>query len=151
MPYLWLVCAYVNSVCVSSTTVCSNLTLESLSTAYLYVLSGSSLLSPAIPPNSTTSSTSPTPPWLQKQQPEIKQGVVQQLKQLMLQEQALLQQLGINDPLEIEFSNMVRPIMESCTKDSISVSNSTCLCENIWQSLFVSFASGWQGLDFHPL
>lgn len=34
----------------------------------------------------------------------------------------MLQQQGITDPLEAEFTAVVRPIMESCTKDSIAVS-----------------------------
>lgn len=48
--------------------------------------------------------------------------LIQQLKQAKLAEQASLQQNGITDPLELEFSNVVKPIMESCTKDSIAVS-----------------------------
>ena len=40
---------------------------------------------------------------------------------MKVQEQVTLQQQGIVDPLEMEFSAVVRPIMESCTKDSIAV------------------------------
>jgi len=79
-------------------------------------------LLPAPPHTSNSAPAQPTPPWLQKQQQQAQQGVVKQLKQMKVQEQAALQQHGINDPLEIEFSAVVRPIMESCTKDSIAVS-----------------------------
>lgn len=69
----------------------------------------------------------------------------------MLQEQALLQQQGINDPLEVEFSNVVQPIMDSCTKDSISVSTSMYTVQECPIVAFHVFASGWQELDFYAL
>ena len=65
-------------------------------------------------------------------------------------EQSSLQQQGIMDPAEMEFSNVVRPIMESCTKDAIAVSVSVCLsvsvCQFICMFLFVHL-EGWKELD----
>lgn len=56
-------------------------------------------------------------------------GLVQHLKQEKLQEQVSLQQQGVTDPLEAEFSTVVGPIMETCTKDSIAVSGMhVCVC-----------------------
>ena len=61
------------------------------------------------------------PPWI-KGQPKLSQKeLIQQLKQTKASEQASLTQ-GLRDDLEIEFSKVVEPVMESCTKDSISVS-----------------------------
>lgn len=65
------------------------------------------------------SQSPPPPPWIQKQRA---QSLEQQLKQAKLMEQSSLQQQGITNPLEMEFTDVIRPIMESCTKDAIAVS-----------------------------
>ena len=70
--------------------------------------------SPSAPPPSSD------PPWVKRQTGE---NLLQSLKQMQLMEQASLQQMGVSDPLEAEFTEVVNPIMESCTKDSIAVSN----------------------------
>ena len=71
---------------------------------------------------STSSSQATPPPWIQKQHQQVAgQELLQQLKQTKLSEQASLLQ-NSTDPLEVELSNMVKPVMESCTKDSIAVS-----------------------------
>ena len=69
-----------------------------------------------------SSSEAPPPPWVKKQQLlSLGETVIQRLKQTKLTEQASLQQFGIMDPLEADFTEVVNPIMESCTKDSITV------------------------------
>ena len=70
------------------------------------------------PPVEPSTDTPPPPPWVKQPAEETLQAV---LKQNRLSEQALLQQRGVTDPLEMEFSAMVAPIMGACTKDSIAV------------------------------
>ncbi len=72
------------------------------------------------PPQTTPSQAMP-PPWIQEQQKASGKELLQQLKQARLSEQASLTQAPC-DKLEEEFSGVVKPVMESCTKDSISVS-----------------------------
>ena len=55
-------------------------------------------------------------------------GLFARLEHARLQEQSSLQQLGLTDPLEIEFTTVVSPVMESCTKEAISVSVVMCVC-----------------------
>ncbi|KAL5487291.1 hypothetical protein EMCRGX_G019874 [Ephydatia muelleri] len=57
------------------------------------------------------------PPWSQNPPP---MGLFARLEHARLQEQSSLQQLGLTDPLEIEFTTVVSPVMESCTKEAIS-------------------------------
>lgn len=71
------------------------------------------------------SQSPPPPPWIQKQRA---QSLEQQLKQTKLAEQSSLQQQGISNPLEMEFTEVVRPIMEACTKDAIAVRHSYWFC-----------------------
>ena len=107
---------------------------------------------------SSSTGQAPPPPWLQQQQqqqqhqhvpqqppqqppqqlqpPQLLSGpdLVQQLKQTRLREQALLlhqQQPGGSDALEEEFSGVVKSVMESCTKDAISVSFSLALLRSL--------------------
>ncbi len=70
----------------------------------------------------------PSEPWLQSKYPpssmhDQSRGLIQQLERTRLQEQAVLQQQGIVDPLETEFTAVVEPILETCTKESIAVSD----------------------------
>ena len=81
-----------------------------------------------------TSSQAVPPPWVKGQQKQSKKELIQQLKRTKAKEQASLTQ-ELRDNLEIEFSKVVEPVMESCTKDSISVSGWR---EGCWfYSLFV--------------
>ena len=85
------------------------------------------------------SQSPPPPPWIQKQRA---QSLEQQLKQTKLAEQSSLQQQGISNPLEMEFTDVVRPIMEACTKDAIAVRHSYLLyfyCDSLSLSLSLSF------------
>ena len=66
-----------------------------------------------------SSSQATPPPWLQEQKPTGSE-LIQQLMQRQLNESCTLLQ-GSGDELEEEFSAVVRPVMESCTKDSIAV------------------------------
>jgi ribose 5-phosphate isomerase RpiB len=56
------------------------------------------------------------------------QDLIDQLDQCREREQATLNQgtSGEDGEVEVEFSDVVRPVMESCTKDSISVSVCSC-------------------------
>ena len=77
---------------------------------------------PASAPSSSAAQATP-PPWIQEQQKPLIKELIHQLHQTRQREQVLLTQ-GSNgeEELEVEFSNVVKPVMESCTKDSISVS-----------------------------
>ena len=45
------------------------------------------------------------------------------LKQAKLKGQIVLKGMGITDPLEQEFIEVVKPLMDSCTKEAIAVSS----------------------------
>ncbi len=68
-----------------------------------------------------------------------------------LQEQALLQQRGVTDPLEMEFSAMVAPIMGACTKDSIGVRIVKYMYPVSFDCCVLCVPVGWQGLDLLSL
>ena len=45
------------------------------------------------------------------------------LRQAKLKAQIVLRGMGVTDPLEQEFGEVVKPLMESCTKEAIAVSD----------------------------
>ena len=88
---------------------------------------------PPLLPHSTPQSSqgqqppSSNAPWQQHQAPPTKvqappSGPTHQLHLVRQELQKELENYGITDPMEVEFGNVVRQLMGSCTKDSIAVS-----------------------------
>ena len=76
--------------------------------------------------------------WLPVQQAAPEEGMavgrtdlLTSLKQAKLKGQIVLKGMGVTDPLEQEFGEVVKPLMDSCTKEAIAVRAALCsvMCE----------------------
>ena len=91
--------------------------------------------------------------WLPVQQAAPEEGVavggtdlLTSLKQAKLKGQIVLKGMGVTDPLEQEFGEVVKPLMDSCTKEAIAVSCS------VLSDVRVSLSSTeWEGMDIWTL